>query len=185
VPRSATFSQPARARKPGFEPPESSSTNHTAATTTRTVAGLVTPPDSSAAEELAKRRPKAPVRAFNTTFAGTLGEGQVAGQPLDVFIAGDDDGAKETVAGLARGGGLNPIDVGPLRRARELEGLRFLHSGRPGRSRNRLRQRGQDQLKPAGAGGHRWLVSTPGRLRELLALRTRSVSVSLEPQTEP
>jgi len=90
---------------------------------------LVTPPDSSAAEELAKMGPSgaALVKAFNTTFAGTLVEGQVAGQPLDVFIAGDDDGAKNTVAELARGGGLNPIDVGPLRRARELERLGFLH----------------------------------------------------------
>ncbi len=91
--------------------------------------GLVTPPDSSAAEELAKKGPSGAtlVTAFNTTFAGTLVEGQVAGQPLDVFIAGDDDGAKNTVAELARGGGLNPIDVGPLRRARELERLGFLH----------------------------------------------------------
>jgi hypothetical protein len=27
-------------------------------------------------------------------FSGTLVEGQVAGQPLDVFIAGDDEEAK-------------------------------------------------------------------------------------------
>jgi 8-hydroxy-5-deazaflavin:NADPH oxidoreductase len=91
--------------------------------------GLVTPPDSSAAEELAKLAPDGArfVKAFNTTFAGTLVDGEVSGQPLDVFIAGDDAGAKETVAELARGGGLNPIDTGPLRRARELERLGFLH----------------------------------------------------------
>lgn len=91
--------------------------------------GLVTPADSSAAEELAKRAPAGAklVKAFNTTFAGTLVDGEVAGQPLDVFIAGDDDGANQTVAELARGAGLNPIDVGPLRRARELERLGFLH----------------------------------------------------------
>jgi 8-hydroxy-5-deazaflavin:NADPH oxidoreductase len=91
--------------------------------------GLVTPPDSSAAEELAKQAPQGAklVKAFNTTFAGTLVEGQVAGQPLDVFIAGDDDGAKRAVAALARAGGLKPIDAGPLRRARELERLGFLH----------------------------------------------------------
>jgi 8-hydroxy-5-deazaflavin:NADPH oxidoreductase len=91
--------------------------------------GLVTPADSSAAEELAKRAPDGAklVKAFNTTFAGTLIEGQVAGQQLDVFIAGDDDAAKQTVAELARGAGLNPIDAGPLRRARELERLGFLH----------------------------------------------------------
>jgi NADPH-dependent F420 reductase len=91
--------------------------------------GLVTPPDSSAAEELEKRAADGAklVKAFNTTFAGTLASGEVSGQPLDVFIAGDDDAAKQTVAELARGGGLNPIDVGPLRRARELESLGFLH----------------------------------------------------------
>src|SRR5215216_4054069 len=67
------------------------------------------------------------VKAFNTTFAGTLVEGEVAGQPLDVFIAGHDEGAKEIVAQLARDGGLRAIDVGRLERARYLEGLGFLH----------------------------------------------------------
>jgi predicted dinucleotide-binding enzyme len=67
------------------------------------------------------------VKAFNTTFANTLSGGEVAGQPLDVLIAGDDDGAKEQVATLARDGGLNPIDAGSLTRARELEALGLLH----------------------------------------------------------
>jgi NADPH-dependent F420 reductase len=89
---------------------------------------LVTPPGSSAAEEISKAVPEGAqvVKAFNTTFAGTLVEGQVAGQPLDVFIAGDNSGAKETVARLVRDGGLIAIDAGPLRRARELERLGFL-----------------------------------------------------------
>jgi 8-hydroxy-5-deazaflavin:NADPH oxidoreductase len=52
--------------------------------------------------------------------------GRVAGQPLDVYVAGADAGAKETVAQLARDGGLVAIDAGPLRRARQLEGLGFL-----------------------------------------------------------
>jgi 8-hydroxy-5-deazaflavin:NADPH oxidoreductase len=91
--------------------------------------GLVTPPDSSAAEELAKRAPEGArvVKAFNTTFAGTLVEGRVGDQPLDVFIAADDEDAKETVRELGRSSGLNPIDAGPLRRARELVRLGFLH----------------------------------------------------------
>jgi predicted dinucleotide-binding enzyme len=67
------------------------------------------------------------VKAFNTTFAGTLTAGAVAGQPLDVFIAGDDQAAKAKVARLVEDGGLRPIDAGPLRRARELEALGFLH----------------------------------------------------------
>ncbi len=66
------------------------------------------------------------VKAFNTTFSGTLVEGQVAGQRLDVLIAGDDEEAKETVAQLVRDGGLRAIDTGPLERARQLEGLGFL-----------------------------------------------------------
>lgn len=94
----------------------------------QTFDGLVTPLDSSAAEEIEKAAPEGVrvVKAFNTTFAGTLVEGQVAGQPLDVFIAGDDSGAKETVAQLVRDGGLVAIDAGPLRRAQQLEGLGFL-----------------------------------------------------------
>ena len=89
---------------------------------------LVTPPDSSAAEELARTVPDARVvKAFNTTFAGTLQDGHVAGQPLDVFIAGDDAEAKATVVALAEDGGLNPIDAGPLKRARQLEAMGLLH----------------------------------------------------------
>ncbi len=93
-----------------------------------TFTGLATPPGTSAAEEVAATVPTGTrvVKAFNTTFSGTLVEGQVAGQPLDVFIAGDDEEAKEAVAQLVRDGGLRAIDVGPLERARHLEGLGFL-----------------------------------------------------------
>ena len=89
---------------------------------------LATAPGSSAAEEVAASAPAETrvVKAFNTTFAPTLVDGQVAGQPLDVLIAGDDEEAKETVAQLARDGGLRAIDVGALKRARQLEGLGFL-----------------------------------------------------------
>ena len=91
--------------------------------------GLVTPADSSAAQEIAKVAPSDArvVKAFNTTFAGTLVEGQVKDQPLDVFIAGDDADAKSTVASIVEAGGLRPIDAGPLANARYLEGLGFLH----------------------------------------------------------
>jgi 8-hydroxy-5-deazaflavin:NADPH oxidoreductase len=90
--------------------------------------GLVAPPDGSAAQELARAASGARVvKAFNTTFARTLTEGSVAGEPLDVFIAGDDEDAKATVAGLAKDGGLNPIDAGPLKRAREVEAMGLLH----------------------------------------------------------
>lgn len=90
--------------------------------------GLVTPADSSAGEELAKQLPETPVvKAFNTTFAGTLAAADVGGQQLDVFLAGDDEGAKAEVARLVEAGGMRVIDAGPLRRARQLEHLGFLH----------------------------------------------------------
>lgn len=94
-----------------------------------TMDGLATRPDSSSAEETAKLVPEGTrvVKAFNTTFGNTLVSGEVAGQQLDVLIAGDDEGAKKTVAEVVEAGGLRPIDVGPLRRARQLEQLGFLH----------------------------------------------------------
>jgi predicted dinucleotide-binding enzyme len=83
----------------------------------------------SAAEEAAERLPQRTplVKAFNTTFANTLVAGEVAGQQLDVLIAGDDEGAKRKVAQLVEGGGMRPIDVGPLMRARELEHFGLLN----------------------------------------------------------
>jgi 8-hydroxy-5-deazaflavin:NADPH oxidoreductase len=67
---------------------------------------LATPPGSSSAEEVARLVPQGtPVlKAFNTTFAPTLLAGEVDGQQLDVLIAGDDEGAKETIAQLVRDG---------------------------------------------------------------------------------
>ena len=78
--------------------------------------GLATAPDSSSAEDLAKAIASGAkvVKAFNTTFAGTLLAGQVAGQPLDVFIAGDDADAKSKVSQLVTDGGMRAIDAGPL-----------------------------------------------------------------------
>jgi len=83
----------------------------------------------SGAQEIAKAAPEGAhvVKAFNTTFAGTLLDGNVAGHPLDVFLAGDDDAAKATVRQLVEDGGLRAVDAGPLRRARELEALGYLH----------------------------------------------------------
>lgn len=91
--------------------------------------GLATAPDSSSAEDLAKAIATGAkvVKAFNTTYAGTLLAGEVAGQPLDVFIAGDDADAKSKVAQIVTDGGMRPIDVGPLSRARQIEGMQLLH----------------------------------------------------------
>jgi 8-hydroxy-5-deazaflavin:NADPH oxidoreductase len=96
---------------------------------TETWDDLATPPGTSSAEEVAGLVPEGThvVKAFNTTFAPTLVAGEVGGQPLDVLIAGDDDAAKRKVAQLVSDGGMRPFDVGPLRRARQLEQLGFLH----------------------------------------------------------
>ncbi|HMB18496.1 MAG TPA: hypothetical protein VKO41_04190 [Gaiellaceae bacterium] len=94
-----------------------------------TMEGLVISPETSSAEETAKLVPSGTpvVKAFNTVFARVLVKGEVAGQIVDVFIAGDDADANEKVVSLVESGGLRPIDVGPLRRARQLEQLEFLH----------------------------------------------------------
>ena len=91
--------------------------------------GLATAPDSSSAEDVARAIAAGAkvVKAFNTTYAGTLVAGQVAGQPLDVFIACDDEEAKNKVAELVKDGGMRPIDTGPLSRARQIEAMQFLH----------------------------------------------------------
>jgi NADPH-dependent F420 reductase len=91
--------------------------------------GLATKPDSSSAEDVAKAAVSnvKVVKAFKTTFAGTLLAGQVAGRPLNVFIAGDDADAKSKIAQLAKDGGMRPIDTGPLSRARQIEAMQFLH----------------------------------------------------------
>ncbi len=91
--------------------------------------GLATAPDSSSAEDVAKAAAAGTkvVKAFNTTYAGTLMAGQVQNQKLDVFIAGDDSEAKNKVATLVKDGGMRPVDTGPLSRARQIEGMQLLH----------------------------------------------------------
>ena len=86
-------------------------------------------PFRSGAEVIADVAPEGVpvVKAFNTAFAGTLAAGSVAGQPLDILIAGDDEDARAGVARLVRDGGMRPIEAGPLARARELEALGYLH----------------------------------------------------------
>jgi len=88
---------------------------------------LTVPADSSAAAEIAAALPQSRVlKAFNTTFAGTLAAGAVGPLPTTVLIAGDDADAKALLAGIVTAGGLRAVDAGSLRRARELEALGFL-----------------------------------------------------------
>jgi NADPH-dependent F420 reductase len=88
---------------------------------------LVVPADGSAAAEIAAALPQSRVlKAFNTTFAGTLAAGSVGPLTTTVLIAGDDADAKSLLAGIVTAGGLRAVDAGSLRRARELEALGFL-----------------------------------------------------------
>ena len=89
---------------------------------------LVVPADGSAAAEIAAALLESRVvKAFNTTFAATLASGTVGDQPTTVLIAGDDADAKSLLAGIVTAAGLRAIDAGPLRRARQLEALGYLH----------------------------------------------------------
>ena len=89
---------------------------------------LLTPAGSSAAEEIAKLIPEARVvKAFNTNFSATIASKQVAGkEKTTVQLASDDQEAKKILAGYIQEGGLDTIDAGELKRARELEAMGFL-----------------------------------------------------------
>lgn len=88
---------------------------------------LTVPADGSAAAEVAAALPDSRVlKAFNTTFAGTLSSGSVGDATTTVLIAGDDADAKTTLASVVTAGGLKAVDAGSLKRARELEAVGFL-----------------------------------------------------------
>jgi len=83
---------------------------------------------TSGAEELQRKLPAARVvKAFNTVFAQHMDTGKVAGQALTALVAADDAAAKDTVLGLARAIGFEPVDAGPLANARLLEPLAYLN----------------------------------------------------------
>ncbi|MGW6037050.1 oxidoreductase [Gordonia terrae] len=69
------------------------------------------------------------VKAFNTIFAGALAAAADGSSSATVLIAGDDPEAKTLVASLVKSAGLQAIDAGSLRRARELEALGLLMLG--------------------------------------------------------
>jgi predicted dinucleotide-binding enzyme len=88
---------------------------------------LVVASDSSAAAELAVKLPQSRVlKAFNTTFAGTLASGRVGDNVTTVLVAGDDADAKAQLIDVVTAAGLKAIDAGALNRARELESFGFL-----------------------------------------------------------
>ena len=82
----------------------------------------------SIAEELQAAIPTAHVvKAFNTAFASRQADPAVDGEPVDGYVATDDDAARQTVLALVESIGFRPIDAGPLAVARTLEGMAWLH----------------------------------------------------------
>ena len=89
--------------------------------------GLAIPDGTSIAQDVAAAAPASAsvVKAFNTTFGAVLAKGQ----PLDVFIAGDDESAKAVVAEFVESLKLRPLDVGGLSMAHYLEGTGLVMIG--------------------------------------------------------
>ncbi len=89
--------------------------------------GLTTAPGTSAAEELQKLLPHSRViKAFNTTFASGFASPVIDGAQLDAFLAGNDEDALQTVAGLVTTAGFNPIVTGNLSVSSTLEQMQLL-----------------------------------------------------------
>ena len=69
------------------------------------------------------------VKAFNTIFADNMTREKLDrdGRKLTTFIAGDNDPANEKVLQLAEKIGFSPINTGPLKNSRYLEGMAHLN----------------------------------------------------------
>jgi hypothetical protein len=91
----------------------------------RTEAGLAEHTvDSSAGEMIQGWLPQARVvKAFNTLSYLTMAEPGSAGGPVTIPLVGDDAEAKAAVARLVEGLGMEPMDLGPIRYAHEVEGM--------------------------------------------------------------
>ncbi len=89
--------------------------------------GLAIPADTSIAQMVAEAAPASAhvVKAFNTLFQVVLAKGQ----PLDAFLAGDDERAKAAVAEFIKTLELRPLDVGGLNMAHYLEGMGLVAVG--------------------------------------------------------
>lgn len=89
---------------------------------------LVVPADSSSAQIVAQKLPKSRViKAFNTTSNTMLRNKSIDSREIPtVQIASDDEEAKKIFTEIIKDTGLKVMDVGSLKRARELEAFGFL-----------------------------------------------------------
>ncbi len=89
--------------------------------------GLVIGTTTSAAEQVAQWAQGARVvKAFNTTGSGNMTNPLYGSQPVTIFICGDDQESRETVARLAEDIGLDACITGPLYHARYFEPMAML-----------------------------------------------------------
>ncbi len=89
---------------------------------------LVSLVETSSAEMIQQWNPGARVvKAFATLGSYVVDDPGVVGGPVSVPIASDDREAKERVANIIAAMGLDPLDAGPLRMAREIEALQRLY----------------------------------------------------------
>lgn len=83
--------------------------------------------DGSNAEIIQAAAPGADVvKAFNTLGWRTMVDPKSTGGPVSIPLVGDSSEAKARIAEIVASMDLEPIDVGPLRNARHVEGLSVL-----------------------------------------------------------
>lgn len=66
------------------------------------------------------------VKAFNALNWRTMVDPTSSGGPVSIPLVGNNAQAKQTVAALVKGMGLEPIDLGPIEHARHVEGMLIL-----------------------------------------------------------
>ncbi len=84
--------------------------------------------ETSSAEVIQGHNPGSKVvKAWATVGAQVVDDPDAFDGPITVPLASDHRDAKETVAALVAGMGMDPVDFGPLRLAREIEALQVVY----------------------------------------------------------